>query len=84
MKARRSYVESLEFESCLQDCGQIVDVSYAADESGVWCRIYDRSDQTMVYQFGRYPERCREDRLLHELQNGRIAAHTKMRRVTLT
>lgn len=83
MKVRESYLESLDFQTCPQDAGQIVDVAYAADERGVWRRICDGSDRTTVYEFGAYPARATVGQLTHEPWNGRIARHNKMRSVDI-
>lgn len=81
IKAKQAYLADLKFQMCPVDAGQIVEVTYAADEDGVWCRTYDRSDRTTTYQFAAYPARASESALRHEPWNGIIAAHNSWRDV---
>ena len=83
-KVKASHVLSLEFLMKPVDGGQIVEVAYATDYDGVWMRIWDRSDDSVSYEFGAYPARCSPQRLEHEPWNGKIAAHNKFRAVEIT
>lgn len=81
--ATRTYAESLNYQMMPRDAGQIVEVSYACDEDGVWCRIHDRSDGETSYQFASYYARATEDQMRHEPWNGRLPRHNQWREVNL-
>jgi len=73
IKMRKSQIDDLRFFQMPQDGGQIVSVTYACDESGVYCRTVDQSYRPGTppkYQFAAYDRRCGEDRLRFEPQNG--------------
>lgn len=74
-KATTKYVESLEYQMMPRDGGQIVEVTYACDEDGVWCRIYDRSDQRTSYQYAKYYARATLNQMRHEPWNGILPRH---------
>jgi hypothetical protein len=63
-----------------RDGGQMIETTYAADESGVWKRQHDRSDRTTDYYFAKYDMRCR-DCGEFEPQNGRLPKHGKWKAV---
>lgn len=77
----REYAETLDYRTMPRDAGQIVEVSYACDEDGVWCRTHDRSDNSTVYHFGAYNARATEDQLRFEPWNGRLPKHNKFKLV---
>lgn len=82
-RATQQYLNALSFRMMPQDTGQTTEVSYAADDRGVWCRTYDRGDGTTSYQFATYSARATEDELRHEPWNGRIPKHNTWRNVTV-
>lgn len=84
MKATQRYINSLEFRTMPRDEGQIVEVSYACDEDGVWCQIYDRSDGSVVHEFAKYYAKASEAQLKFEPWNGSLPRHNKMKRVKVT
>lgn len=77
VKATQEYIDSLGFLMMPRDGGQIVEVTYAVDEYGVWCQSYDRSDRTRCYQFANYSARATEEQLDFEPQNGKLPRHNK-------
>ena len=83
-KATQRKIDSLGFRMMPKDGGQIVEITYAVDENGVWCRSYDRSDRTESYMFATYAARATEDQLHFEPQNGRLPRHNAWRDVIIT
>lgn len=83
IRISRDRLESLDFRMCPADAGQMVEVTYACDESGVCCRRYDRSDRTTTYQFAAYSARATEAELAYEPQNGRLPRHNSWRDVVV-
>lgn len=83
MKATQNQIDSLNFQMMPQDGGQIVEVSYACDEDGVWCRNYDRSDRSTEYYFASYYARATEAALAFEPWNGKLPRHNKWRPVSV-
>lgn len=79
----RGYLESLRFLTQPVDQGQIVVVSYAVDDQGVYCRTYDQSDRSTEYQFAPYSARATEDELRFEPQNHRLPRHNSWRDVVV-
>jgi len=80
-KPTMAYAETLEYHTMPRDGGQIVEVSYACDEYGVFCRTHDRSDMTTVYHYAPYAARASESDLRFEPQNGRLPKHNKFRKL---
>lgn len=76
-------IDSLDFQMMPEDGGQIVEVMYACDEDGVWCRTHDRSDRSTSYQFAAYHARATEDQLSFEPQNSKLPKHNKWQDVVV-
>lgn len=83
MKVKQAVIDDLQFHMMPQSAGQIVEVSYAADEDGLWCRTYDRSDNSVWYEFALYYSRSKESELAFEPQNGRLPRHNQFQPVTV-
>jgi len=83
IKATQEYIGSLRFWMMPQDGGQIVEVTYAVDEDGVWSRTYDRSDRSQSYHFAAYPASATEEQLRFEPQNGKLPRHNRWHRVSI-
>ena len=83
MQATKNYVESLDFRMQPVDGGQTVEVTYACDEDGLWCRTHDRSDRTTSYQFAKYHGRATEGQLQFEPQNHLLPRHCKWQEVSV-
>lgn len=83
MKSSQQKIDSLSFKMCPSDEGQIVEVMYAVDEDGLWCRIHDRSDRSTTHQFARYPKGASESMLRFEPWNGVLPHHNKWQDVTI-
>lgn len=75
------YAETLDYHVMPRDAGQIVEISYACDEVGVWQRVYDRCDQTTAYYFAPYYARATEDELCFEPWNGTLPRHNKFKKI---
>lgn len=84
VRASTEEISGLRFMMCPSDAGQIVEVMYAADVDGLWCRIRNRSDGTVKYQFARYPAVATERDLRFEPQNGVLPRHNKWREVIVS
>lgn len=84
MLVRESKIEGLSFLTMPRDGGQMVEVSYACDEYGVYRRWYDRSDGSVSYDFAAYPKRAKESDLEFAPQNGKLPKHNKWQRVKVT
>ena len=77
IKATRDYVSSLKFFMLPQDGGQIVAITYAVDEDGLWCRIFDQCDRSESFQFACYSARATESQREFSPQNGKLPAHNQ-------
>jgi len=77
IKATRGEIACLKFYMMPIDAGQVVEVTYAVDEDGLWCRTYDRGDRTEKYEFARYYARATEAELEFEPQNGKLPRHNQ-------
>lgn len=77
----RSHAECLDYHTIPQDQGQIVEISYACDERGLYRKTHDRSDRTTGYKFAPYNARATEDQLRFEPQNGRLPRHNTWREI---
>lgn len=77
IRVDQAKINSLRFHMMPADGGQIVEVTYACDEDGVWCSVYDRGDRTQQYQFAKYYARASEAALAFEPQNGRLPRHNQ-------
>ncbi len=60
-------ITNLQFRQMPEDGGQIVEISYACDETWLYCHVYDRSDMEESYSRIRLAEKSRYD---FEPQNG--------------
>lgn len=69
IKVSQQRIDSLQFLMCPEDSGQIVEVTYACDDEGLWCKTYDRSDRSVKYEFAPYSARATEAELAFEPQN---------------
>lgn len=83
INATQTKIDSLDFRMMPQDGGQIVEVTYAVDEDGVWCRNFDRSDRSISYAFAAYDARATESQLAFEPQNGNLPRHNVWRDVVV-
>ena len=83
VKICESKIEELDFQMMPCDGGQIVEISYACDENGVYRRCHDRSDRSISYDFASYRKRAEESDLKFEPQNGRLPKHNKWQRVRI-
>jgi hypothetical protein len=83
MKTTRDYLDTLTFFMMPVDGGQIVEVTYACDADGVWCRTFDRSDRSESYGFAKYNARATEAQLAFEPQNGKLPKHNSWKKVSV-
>lgn len=73
---RQREIDELEFRSMPQDGGQIVDVSYATDETWLYRHSHDRSDGEQYYTCTRIDDRASDDAIRFEPQNGLLPTTT--------
>ncbi len=52
-----SHAKTLNYYMCPEDAGQIIEITYATDEDGLYQRVYDRSDRSEKYYFAKYDMR---------------------------
>jgi hypothetical protein len=67
---RISDLGDLEFHQCPQDAGQIVDYDYATDETYLYTRCHDRSDNSVTITRQEFAEDADETDLQFEPWNG--------------
>lgn len=67
-------VDHLQWHQLPVDGGQIVDVTYAADDGKLYCRSHDRNDGTVSITYQVVDDTADEDDLLFEPQNGLLPA----------
>ncbi len=60
-------ITDFQFRQLPEDGGQIVDISYACDETWLYCHVYDRSDLSESYSRIRVSAQSKYD---FETQNG--------------
>lgn len=83
VKATQRYLDNLVFRMLPEDGGQIVEVTYAVDEDGLWEQRYDRSDRSRSYSFAPYRARATYDQLAFAPQNSQLPRHNSWRDVVV-
>lgn len=69
---RQHDLDAIKWLQCPRDGGQMVDVHYAADETGLYRREHDRSDRTTIITWHAYDDDADEDALAFEPWNGQL------------
>jgi len=72
IRISRKTIESLDFRLCPSSAGHVVEVAYACDDSGLYCRCHDHSDRTTTYHFASYQAEAAEAQLAFEPQNSKF------------
>ena len=81
IKTSQQVIDALDFQMMPEDGGQMIEVTYACDEYGLWCRSHDRSDSTTRYEYAAYPARITEEQMRFEPWNSRLPRHNQWRDV---